>query len=123
MENASKALIIAGAILIAIMLITIGITLVKSGKGVTEAGTESMEISKIATFNSNFTKYEGTKKGAEIKGLWNAVRSSNGVSENDIGIYPENKPAGLKMNSDYTIELDYGDEGYINKITVSGEGI
>ena len=36
MENASKALIIAGAILIAILLITIGIVLVNSGRDVTE---------------------------------------------------------------------------------------
>ena len=36
MENASKALIIAGAILIAILLITIGIILINSGRDVTE---------------------------------------------------------------------------------------
>ena len=39
MENASKALIIAGAILIAILLITIGIILVNSGRSVTETRT------------------------------------------------------------------------------------
>ena len=46
MENASKALIIAGAILIAILLITIGIVLINSGRDVTETRNNSDAKSK-----------------------------------------------------------------------------
>jgi len=40
MENASKALIIAGAILISILLISLGIMLFNSSKGVTDQADE-----------------------------------------------------------------------------------
>ena len=46
MENASKALIIAGAILIAILLITIGIILINSARDVTETRKYSNAKSK-----------------------------------------------------------------------------
>ena len=39
MENASKALIIAGAILIAILLISLGIIMFNSSKGTTDQAT------------------------------------------------------------------------------------
>jgi len=40
MENASKALIIAGAILISILLITLGIAMFRSSEGTTDEATE-----------------------------------------------------------------------------------
>ena len=61
MENASKALIIAGAILLSILLISLGIMIftqaqdVVTGSGMTEA--------QLSSFNQKFVKYEGTKKG------------------------------------------------------------
>ena len=53
MENASKALIIAGAILISILLISIGIILINSGKDITSTGTAGMQNQKIQIFNKN----------------------------------------------------------------------
>ena len=67
MENASKALIIAGAILLAILLISLGIMIftqaqdVVSGSGMTEA--------QISAFNDKFLKYEGKRKGTMVKSL------------------------------------------------------
>ena len=55
MENASKALIIAGAILIAILLISLSLYLVNSGNGVLNQGKETgntMESSATNTANS-----------------------------------------------------------------------
>ena len=49
MENATKALIIAGAILIAILLIGLGITTYNNSKGVTDqANTTSDTLDKAA---------------------------------------------------------------------------
>ena len=75
MENASKALIIAGAILLAILLISLGILIfnqassVVSGSGMTDA--------QKMTFNSKFQKYEGTIKGAQLKSLLNDIIAVN----------------------------------------------
>ena len=77
MENASKALIIAGAILIAILLITIGIVLVNSGKDITETGATQVASQNIQAFNSQFTQYEGTIKGSQVKSLIEQVRANN----------------------------------------------
>ena len=77
MENASKALIVAGAILISILLITIGIVLINSGRDVVSSGTTAMSSHAIQAFNSQFTQYEGTNKSySEVKQLLNTVVSS-----------------------------------------------
>ena len=59
MENASKALIIAGAILIAILLISTGIYLYnKSGSmAISNANASSQEM-LIMKFNKEYTMYE-----------------------------------------------------------------
>ncbi len=55
MENASKALIIAGAILISILLISLGIIMFNSSKGTTDQATSTanaMESGAQAGVNS-----------------------------------------------------------------------
>ncbi len=126
MENASKALIIAGAILIAILLISIGIILVNSGRDVTETGTTGMNSQKIRTFNAQFTSYEGERKGSEIRGLWNTVKSSNGANKDGgktVTINPDAMPANIQSMGTYTVKLDYSNEGYVSTITVTGPNI
>ena len=56
MENASKALIIAGAILISILLISLGIVIYNSAKDA--ASTDQMDDFQVSAFNSKFTQYE-----------------------------------------------------------------
>ena len=75
MENASKALIIAGAILLAILLISLGIMVFTQAQDVTK--NSGMSKAEINAFNSQFTKYEGIRKGSEIKSLIQEVNSSN----------------------------------------------
>ena len=54
MENATKALIIAGAVLIAILLISIGILLINNNKGITDSATAtSNQLSSTAASKSN----------------------------------------------------------------------
>ena len=64
MENASKALIIAGAILIAILLISVGILVMNSiNKQVDQAQIEAdAEATRI--YLAKFTPYEGRNKTA-----------------------------------------------------------
>ena len=67
MENASKALIIAGAILLSILLITLGIFIFQQAQSTIQ--NSGMSQAEINTFNSQFSKYEGTKKGSEVKSM------------------------------------------------------
>ena len=85
MENASKALVIAGAILISILLITMGILLINSGRDVANSGKNAMSSSAIQAFNSQFTQYEGTGKSlSEINQLLDIVMSSNASHNNQV---------------------------------------
>lgn len=130
MENASKALIIAGAILIAILLISIGIILINSGKDVTSTGTSSMNSQKIQTFNSQFTVFEGTKKGSELRTLWNVVNASNASDdEHQVKINANGLKAGtLNSTTNYKVELLYAtsetegvttESGYVYQINIT----
>lgn len=72
MENASKALIIAGSILISILIITIGIAIYRQGSSVIKG--DQMSQAEIQTFNARFTQYAGTRvKGSEVRSLVEAV--------------------------------------------------
>ena len=87
MENASKALVIAGAILISILLITIGIFLINSGRDVANSGKNAMSSSAIQAFNSQFTQYEGTGKSySEVKQLLDTIVSSNASHANQVAV-------------------------------------
>lgn len=57
MENASKALIIAGAILIAILLISIGMLIINSTHSLTDQVSSTSTSMEIQAFNSQFTSY------------------------------------------------------------------
>jgi len=80
MENASKALVIAGAVLLSILLISIGILIFNSTGTVTDQVKSQSESMAIQTFNSQFTPYEGSGKTAsEIRSLKSAVNAKRYV--------------------------------------------
>ena len=60
MENASKALIIAGAILLAILLISLGIMIFNQAQDT--VNNSGMSQAEITAFNNKFLKYEGKGK-------------------------------------------------------------
>ena len=84
MENASKALIIAGAILIAILLISVGILVMNSvSKPLDEAGSEANSMA-AQMFNSKFVNYAGKKTANEVKSMCLAVQASNASDPNHL---------------------------------------
>ena len=83
MENASKALIIAGAILIAIVLITFGVIIL--GQSSEIINNSSMSETEVAAFNAKFTAFEGTKvRGSKVNSLLQTVLQHN-LSQDDAG--------------------------------------
>ena len=82
MENASKALIIAGAILLSILIISLGIMIFRQASGV--ISNNAMDEVAVETFNEQFTQYEGKKvKGANVNALLQKIESNNLANSED----------------------------------------
>ena len=65
MENASKALIIAGAILLSIMIIGLGIMIFTNARD--QVGSSNLNKEKIDAINSTYLQYEGTNISVNTK--------------------------------------------------------
>jgi len=88
MENASKALIIAGAILISILLISVAIMVISSTQGVQDQMESQMSSTEKSTFNAQFTNYSGSNRSsAQIKSLYERVVSSNASNSYKVNMY------------------------------------
>lgn len=73
MENASQALIIAGAILLAILLIAIGMFIFNKANTSIQDAAKGMDQNAIAVVNGKFTPYGGRISGTQLKallGIW-----------------------------------------------------
>ncbi len=82
MENASKALIIAGAILLAILIISLGIIIYRQASGV--LNSNSMSEVDISTFNSKFTQFAGNNvRGAQVNSLLDQIQNNNVTYQDD----------------------------------------
>lgn len=82
MENASKALIIAGAILLSILIIGLGMFIYQQAAGaMKDTGLSDQEIQ---AFNQKFQQYEGTQKGTQVQALCELVKTHNLSKTDDI---------------------------------------
>ena len=59
MENATKALIIAAAVLIAIVIIAFGLRIINAGRGTLSKGEEFSTDMEVSVVNSQFEAYTG----------------------------------------------------------------
>lgn len=80
MENASKALIIAGAILLAILIIGLGIFIYRQAANtVSDTGMDQLAIQQ---FNGQFENYiKDNVSGATVKSLIQLVNTNNAVED------------------------------------------
>ena len=76
MENASKALIIAGAILLAILIIGLGIFIYRQAANtVSDTGMDQLAIQQ---FNAQLTQYDSkTVSGGSARALYDTVVNNN----------------------------------------------
>lgn len=140
MENASKALIIAGSILIAVLIISLGVMIFRNmSKSVVE--DTSLSKQQISEFNSKITPYVGNNiSGSNVNNLRQLVISiDNNAKVNKkpgaINMYLDGSETPLvkyDLESDkveigskvdtgyfYTVSAAYDDStGLINEITV-----
>lgn len=129
MENATKALLIAAAVLIAISIITLGVFVFR--KSSETLGSIDLTEYQIQQFNEKFTKYQGTyasgtEANALIQTAFNHNNSQadnttcvkvslyNGATEtkvyvsqsNNITSLPEKLPIGKKYQIQCEIDSD-----------------
>ena len=129
MDNASKALIIAGAILIAVMLVSLGVMLYNTAAGVAESTTGTVESLGVEGFNAQFNQYMGTGKRAAIaQGLIDKVIANNANGDTTITVNGKSTATDLTAirngltNKDvnYTITATGWDStGVINAIEIA----
>ena len=129
MENASKALIIAGAILLSILLISLGIMIFNQAQDtVTNSG---MTEAELTSFNNKFLKYEGNEvKGTMVKSMIQEVKAANqnasdGNSitvnckpDKDASLGPITDTSSIKTNHTYKVTMSYNSNNRINVINV-----
>ena len=78
MENASKALLIAGAIMISIFLISSGVLLMNYTSGATDTTQKTSETLKVQSSNAEITPYLGQYVSAsQTKAFLNTVIAKN----------------------------------------------
>lgn len=81
MENASKALIIAGAILLSILLISLGIFVFTQAQDT--MGSINLNEQEVMAFNNKFLPYEGKIRGTQLKQLLQTVRTVNATADEE----------------------------------------
>ena len=85
MENASKALIIAGAILLSILIISFGIIIIRNNSGI--INDANIDDAEVMAYNSKFTQYAGTgKRYSNVNALIDVVNANNAKNANKITI-------------------------------------
>ena len=129
MENASKALIIAGAILISILLIGVGVAIYQRSMDPINEANNSMSDQEKQIFNQKFEDYAGQNvRGSTVKSLISAIIANNGTySEEDdkkvelvySGAQGESAIRNaIKNTAKYNVDLEY-ENGIVNKVTIT----
>lgn len=138
MENASKALIIAGAILLSILIISLGIMIFRQASGAVD--NNAMDEVSASAFNQKFTQYEGKNvRGANVNALIETIVQNNLSNSSDAskqvtieikatnwesGTKPSDKATtiGAKASTGKSYKVEIGKDsksGYVNKVTIN----
>jgi uncharacterized alpha/beta hydrolase family protein len=125
MENASKALILAGAILIAIIVISLGVVIFRN-MSATVKNEANLDKEQITTFNSKILPYIGeTISGSQVNALMQYIRTVNARAD-EVGatitvnnVSDSNNIPRFETGRFYSVKGDYDDRGLITTLTVT----
>lgn len=126
MENATKALIIAAAILIAIVLISLGVFVLGQGTGAAQdSSTGGLGNAQTSAYNSEWENYMGKNiTGTSVKKLLAAVEQHNRTigaedSSKIISVEGYNNPGSVGTGKTYrVVATGWTSAGYISKIRI-----
>lgn len=83
MENASKALIIAGSVILAVLIIVLGFYFFNQASGIGKS--INMTEYEILSYNSKFINYEGKASGTKARELCDVIIQHNSANLNNKG--------------------------------------
>ena len=129
MENASKALLIAGGILIAILIVTVAVYLFENYGSIGKSYDQTLQTTEIQKFNENFTRYEGREDVTiqEIVTLYNYVeeykeKTGAEITISGIGELDLDNPAEAITNNQgelFSVTINnYDTLGRVNQIKI-----
>ena len=115
MENASKALIIAGSIIVSLVIVSLGIVIYRKVQSSTDVS--GVNIAQVEGHNEEYENYFGTyKSAADVKALLQRVKTNNTLWSSTNG----NDSSTLKIWVIYNGEAATDKmTGIINKISQS----
>ena len=128
MDNASKALIMAGAILIAVAIVGIGIYIFSASNSLTNDAVDQIDTIAVQMFNNTFTQYAtGIQTGQKVPGksdevingtraqqLYNVAKATDGVTVT--------APATFTATAGYTVSYTTdANTGYITAVTIQAK--
>lgn len=121
MENGSKALLIAGAILLCILIIAIGMFIYNSASSTTTDSMSSLSTQEIEIFNKQFDIYDGLQNGSQIKNLIGVLVGNANTNKNEPTKIPGlaiNKCVNTDKKATHAPVPEAGDIGtYIDTLT------
>lgn len=119
MENATKALLIAGGVLIAIIIMSVMIITFQKTGNVSKTYDKTIDQEEISKFNENFTRYLGKELSIQQAITITNFANSNGVKVEGKVMTSDVDEKTLKNKYELTT-IEYNDKtGYIKSITLS----
>ncbi len=113
MENASKALIMAGSVLIALMIIGALLLMFNSLSSYQQVGEQNTKEAQVIAFNNQFETYNRQDvRGSDLYSLINSVvdynrrKSTEGIGTNDEGQYLAYEPMKIEFTISPITELN-----------------
>ncbi|MCI8655123.1 MAG: hypothetical protein HFJ48_04545 [Clostridia bacterium] len=130
MENATKALLIAAAVLITIIVISLGLIVYRMAAGA--VNDANLNEAEITTFNSKFEAYEGkTVSGSKVNQMLRTVLAHNTTNTDTAkkvsvtgAVTMANTATSLPdtmadTGKSYIVKCVIGSSGFITSITVT----
>ncbi len=112
MENASKALIIAGAILISILLIAISMYIYQSATGAVQTAASKMSQSDKNAYNATVKNYssKGTLNGSDVISMIDEITTQNSQYVDESGKF-------ISINAESISGYSSADKNALNDAT------
>ena len=124
MDSASKAIIIAGGVLISLMVISISMYMIAAGRAVYEQSMDQFEADQVVAFNSYFLQFKPQIKGYDA---YNIIGKIIDINANEEAIYTVKLNSTVtrddfyyteKFMDDYTYSYKYDSVGLISEVTI-----
>lgn len=133
MENATKALLIAAAVLVAILIISLGLAVYNKASSATDSA--DLSSTEIQAQNEKYAKYEGSgRRGSEVNALLETALNANltakqegskvTIKQGSTVLIDKDSKTYTKVDSSklYTVTCTRNSSGIIDTITIKANG-